>query len=403
MSRIGGDDIDRLLERGANDAGYGRGNRDRRRERSRSRDRSRRRRGDDRRKDYEDAKDMIREREQRTVFAAQIHPKNEEWEIFNFFSDVGKVLDVQLTRDSRTLKSKGLAYVEFEDRRSVPHALALSGRNLNGYPVLIQMTQSNREYPPAGPAISVSTQSKPKTLHVKNLHKKLSQDDIRPIFNAFGEVRSVDVIMGPTANEALVEFRKGNEANTAMIQLNGLEVVGLQISVSIVNDENIQARKAQIEGRSARFEDESGNGGVAMSLQDKHSLMHNLAKRAGLAVPKQEPFNFPGQPAGAPQSSEPQPTRCVLLTNMFDPNTETDPDFDLDIREDVRQEVSQHGRLLHIYVDKTSKDGRIYLKFESPAVAAAAFKSLNGRWFAQQRIVASYILEKEYGIQFPGV
>lgn len=69
-----------------------------------------------------------RERDQRTVFAAQIHPKNEEREIFDFFSDVGKVVDIQLIRDTRTYKSKGLAYIEFEDRRSVPHALALSGR-----------------------------------------------------------------------------------------------------------------------------------------------------------------------------------------------------------------------------------------------------------------------------------
>jgi len=404
-----GDDIDRMLESQATQAfggnrGYGNGNRERRRERSRSRDRDRGRRRERRRQDYESAKEQLREREQRTVFAAQIHPKNEERQIFDFFSEVGKVVDIHLTRDSRTLKSKGLAYIEFEDRRSVPHALALSGRKLNGYPVLVQMTQSNRDYATnSGPAISVATQDKPKTLHVKNLHKKLSEDDIRPIFNAFGEVRHVDVVEGPMANEAYVEFRKGNEANTAMIQLNGLEVVGLQISVSVASDANVQAQKAQKAGRTARFEDESGNGGVAMSLQDKHSLMNNLAKRAGLVVPEQKPFNPFNQSQSSSQNQTQQPTRCVLLQNMFDPNQETDPDFDLDIREDVREEVSTHGRLLHIYVDKSSKEGRVYLKFESPSVAASAFKALNGRWFAQQRIVAQYLLEKEYSTQFPGV
>merc|ERR1719187_2733707 len=91
--------------------------------------------------------DRERERDQRTVFAAQIHPKNEEREVFDFFSEAGKVVDIQLIRDTRTYKSKGLAYIEFEDRRSVPHALALSGRNLNGYPVLVQMTQAERGVP----------------------------------------------------------------------------------------------------------------------------------------------------------------------------------------------------------------------------------------------------------------
>merc|ERR1719285_1010119 len=108
-------------------------NRRDRRRRSRSRDRGRRRRGydagraEERRKERHEKE---RERDQRTIFAAQIHPKNEEREIFEFFSEVGKVVDIQLIRDTRTLKSKGLAYIEFEDRRSVPHALALSGRNL---------------------------------------------------------------------------------------------------------------------------------------------------------------------------------------------------------------------------------------------------------------------------------
>jgi RNA-binding protein 39 len=68
------------------------------------------------------------------------------------------------------------------------------------------------------------------------------------------------------------------------------------------------------------------------------------------------------------------------LKNMFDPSTEvrinwlftvtlyslsfnwitdinyydlqTEPDFDLDIKEDVEEECSKYGRVKHIYVDK---------------------------------------------------
>lgn len=69
-------------------------------------------------------------------------------------------------------------------------------------------------------------------------------------------------------------------------------------------------------------------------------------------------------------------SECLLLKNMFDPKTEvsdfnyivlsalckqfskpllvsqTEPDFDLDIKEDVQEECSKFGRLRHIYVDK---------------------------------------------------
>lgn len=416
-----GDDIDRMLESQAGSyfekgpRGRGRGG-DERRRRSRSRDRGDRDRGRRRERDRRSRKtpeeiqamrndrlEKERERDQRTVFAAQIHPKNEEREIFDFFSDVGKVIDIQLIRDTRTLKSKGLAYIEFEDRRSVPHALALSGRNLNGYPVLVHLTQTDRDYAPKTQSAVNMSSEKPKTLHVRNLHKQLSEDDILPIFNAFGEVSNVNLIKGSDTNQAFIQFRRGTEGTTAMVQLNGLEVVGLQISVTEATDD-AKMRADQMrngEVRTARFEDESGNGGVVMSLQDKQRLMNNLAERAGLSVPEQNTFaQYPG---GATKQEQTSATNCVLLTNMFDPAQETDPDFDLEIREDVREEVSTHGRLLHIYVDKSSKDGRIFLKFENSAVAASAFKALDGRWFAQNRIVASYMNPREYEIQFPGV
>jgi len=363
---------------------------------SRSKDRERRRR--EKRKDSSDlAKvraeraEKERERDQRTVFAAQIHPKNEEREIFDFFSDVGKVVDIQLIRDTRTYKSKGLAYIEFEDRRSVPHALALSGRNLNGYPVLVQMTQSDRSYASQENNVNVPVE-KPKILHVRNLHKKLHEEDIQPIFSAFGEIRSIEIVEKTDANECFIEFIRGVEATQAMVQLNGLEVVGKRIIVSQAN-KNLSILENQNEKNSGRFEDESGNSGIHMSAQDKQNLMTNLARRAGLTTVLQQPN----------VSMKPMTTRCVLLKQMFDSSKETDPDFDLEIREDVCEEVGQYGRLVHIYVDKTSKDGRIYLKFGGTDAAEKALRGLNGRWFAQNRIEANFMSEDAYKQMFPGV
>jgi len=122
------------------------------------------------------------------------------------------------------------------------------------------------------------------------LIKKLTEDDVLPIFNAFGEIRSVDLIQGPETNEAFVEFRRGSEATTAMVQLNGLEVVGVRISVELAGEgAKSRAGRAQDGQGRKNFEDglDSGNGGVVMSAQDKQSLMNNLAKRAGLVIPDQ--------------------------------------------------------------------------------------------------------------------
>jgi len=406
-----GDDIDKMLEGQAGN--YFGEQPSRRRRRSRSRERSRRGDRRSRMTPEEMARiraerlDRERERDQRTVFAAQIHPKNEEREVFDFFSEAGKVVDIQLIRDTRTYKSKGLAYIEFEDRRSVPHALALSGQNLNGYPVLVQMTQSDRGYVPQNTAVAMGSQ-KPKVLHVKHLHKKLKEDDILPIFNAFGEIRSIEIVDGPSENEAYIEFRRGTEATTAMVQLNGLEIVGQQISVEQANEQASKRfidRDPQNEETTGRFEDESGNGGVVMSAKDKQTLMNNLAKRAGLAMPSQpNPFPYKQeQTRSNPGPTGPPPGRCIKLKHMFDPKTEKDPDFDLEIREDVREEVSQYGKLLHIYVDKNSPEGQIYLKFQDVGASQKAHAGLHGRWFAQNRIHAEYMEEGDYAQQFPNV
>jgi RNA-binding protein 39 len=55
--------------------------------------------------------DREQNRDDFTIFVHQIHPKVDDRDLFDFFSHVGRVLDIRLIRDQRTLKSKG--YVAF--------------------------------------------------------------------------------------------------------------------------------------------------------------------------------------------------------------------------------------------------------------------------------------------------
>ncbi|KAL2459981.1 Splicing factor [Abeliophyllum distichum] len=94
------------------------------------------------------------------------------------------------------------------------------------------------------------------------------------------------------------------------------------------------------------------------------------------------------------------PSECLLLKNMFDPKLETEPDFDLDIKEDVRDECLKFGTLKHIYVDKNTA-GFVYLRFENTQSAIAAQQALHGRWFAGKMITATYLLPQNYEDKFP--
>lgn len=53
--------------------------------------------------------------------------------------------------------------------------------------------------------------------------------------------------------------------------------------------------------------------------------------------------------------ASPIPTQCLLLKNMFDASTQTEPEWEKEVAEDVRDECSKFGEVLHLHVDKNSQ------------------------------------------------
>ena len=69
--------------------------------------------------------------------------------------------------------------------------------------------------------------------------------------------------------------------------------------------------------------------------------------------------------------------------------SESEPSWESDIRDDVLEECSQYGAVLHVFVDKFSQ-GNVFVKCATPQVASAAFNSLNGRFFAGARVIVPF-------------
>ena len=138
---------------------------------------------------------------------------------------------------------------------------------------------------------------------------------------------------------------------------------------------------------------EDTDGGVGMTPQSRAALMARLAEghNTGLTVPQLPQVNVPNIPVIS---------SCFMLSNMFDPSTENESGWDKDIQDDVLEECMRHGPVMHIYVDPFSR-GNVYVKCMTPQVAAAAFNSLNGRFFAGKKIVAQFIAETTYHVKFP--
>ena len=85
---------------------------------------------------------------------------------------------------------------------------------------------------------------------------------------------------------------------------------------------------------------------------------------------------------------------------MFDPASETEPDWWIDIGQDVKEECSKYGPVRHVFVDKDSS-GFVYLRFATVAAAAAARQALHTRWFASRMIAAEFQFSAVYIQHFP--
>lgn len=73
----------------------------------------------------------VEERDARTVFCMQLSSRIRSRDLEDFFSVVGKVNDVRIITDTKTRRSKGIAYVEFCDVESVPLVSFLCTEQVN--------------------------------------------------------------------------------------------------------------------------------------------------------------------------------------------------------------------------------------------------------------------------------
>lgn len=95
----------------------------------------------------------------------------------------------------------------------------------------------------------------------------------------------------------------------------------------------------------------------------------------------------------------PMPTKCLLMRNMFDPTTERNPNFDLEIKEDVKHECRKYGKVEHIAVEKDS-DGQVFVMFDTKKAAMQCRKVMDGRFFGGKRLECNHVLEGSYALRW---
>ncbi|KAK6479523.1 RNA-binding protein 39 [Huso huso] len=336
------------------------------------------------------------ERDARTVFCMQLAARIRPRDLEEFFSAVGKVRDVRMISDRNSRRSKGIAYIEFVEASSVPLAIGLTGQRLLGVPIIVQASQAEKNRAAALANNLQKGNAGPMRLYVGSLHFNITEEMLRGIFEPFGRIESIQLMMdsetGRSKGYGFITFSDAECAKKALEQLNGFELAGRPMKVGHVT-ERTDASNAS----SFLDSDELERTGIDLGTTGRLQLMARLAEAAmnpglNLALNLNPAMTLPTQPLA---------TQCFQLSNMFNPQSENDPEWDVEIQDDVIEECNKHGGVVHIYVDKNSPQGNIYVKCPAISAAMAAVSGLHGRWFAGKMITAAYVPLATYHNLFP--
>ncbi|CAD0021972.1 unnamed protein product [Aureobasidium pullulans] len=292
------------------------------------------------------------ERDRRTVFVQQLAARLRTKELEAFFAQIGPVKEAQIVKDRVSGRSKGVGYVEFKEEESVQKALGLTGQKLLGIPVIVQLTEAEKNRQ-ARVATGQPTQSNGIPFHrlyVGNIHFSVTEEDLRDVFSPFGELEFVQLQKeenGRSKGYGFVQY-------AALADMNGFEIAGRPIRVGLGSD---------------KFTPES-----TASLLQRFGSQNQAAQFQG--------SSFSGAGGRGAHAGG---------NNNFD-----------HLEEDFKEECSsKYGKVVHIGVFRDSSDGEIYVKFADIAGGDSALKGLNGRYFDGRTLTATPVVDAVYNMNFP--
>lgn len=278
--------------------------------------------------------------ERRSVFCSQLSARLTQRDLGEFFEEkLGEdtVKDVRIVTDRNTGRSKGIGYVELRSEDLVRKAIDdCSGTKIYGIPILVQLTEAARNRGegastaaapirpnlitqlnpaaigslPLPPHLATSLGVAPghrnatyhadtdARLYIGSLHFSITAEDLKAVFEPFGEIDHVDLHKEPTGKSkgyAFVQFKRPDDAEKAIEHMDNFELAGRNIRVGHVNARGQEGKtSAQLRAAAA-----GGGAGQAMS-------------------PVQASSSSPGGAVAAAQAAAMAAGNTATLTSSYD-------------------------------------------------------------------------------------
>ncbi|NXQ76570.1 NUCL protein, partial [Quiscalus mexicanus] len=136
--------------------------------------------------------------------------------------------------DVRIGASKRFGYVDFSSAEDLDKALQMNGKKLMGLEVKLEKAKSKE-------AMKEDKKERDaRTLFLKNLPYRITEEDIREVFENAVEVRIVMNKDGSSKGMAYIEFKTEAEANKALEEKQGTEIEGRAVVIDFTGEKSQQ-------------------------------------------------------------------------------------------------------------------------------------------------------------------
>jgi nucleolin len=195
-------------------------------------------------------------------------------EITALFKDCGAVENVNLLKD-RNGRSKGVAFVRFNNNESLQKAIAKNGVEVGGRTLVIEAAAPREERPQGEREQRRFEGGSSSSVFVGNLSYTTTEDSLRKLFAGSGEVTSVRIAKdydGRPRGFAHIDFSNGDGAREA-VKKTGAELDGRTIKVDFSS--------AQRSGGGFRGGRGSGRGGYSRGGSGRGGFSRGGGSRGG--------------------------------------------------------------------------------------------------------------------------
>jgi RNA-binding protein 23/39 len=300
-------------------------------------------------------------------------------------------------------------------------------------------------------------------VYVGGLDPTVTDEHLLAIFSQFGQLDKVNMQIDPATNisrgYAFLSYRDPKDANLAIQTMAGQVIAGRPMKTGWANqassipnvpivtsdelpdDAGVRVQKAiQVFGQLVGGSSEAVINAMTLSATAEQAIdaalgMTDVPKKAHLMENNQNQVASHG-PSAIPTVAEARatlqaavnrttsaaavaavsaalataptpnligradnPSRQILVYNMFDRDQETDPGWEKDIEEDFLEEASKFGKIENVVVMHTEPGGKIYASFEEVEAAQSCAKNLAGRWFDKRQLRVDFVDEMDLQTQ----